>query len=171
MVRALMANILSARELDAIFHDCRERQYEDTLLLSSVVALLGLVVTKAQPSLHAAYQAQRKELGVSAKALYDKVAGVELPVIRELVRCTAERAVAVVDALQQPTPVLRGYHSLTLNGSHLAATQHRLAETRRVKGGPLPGQGLVVLDADRRLIVDFLPGRDGHDQERTLLQD
>jgi IS4 transposase len=170
MVRAAMANVLSSRELDAIFHDRRQRQYEDELLFSSVVGLLTLVVTKTQKSLHAAYQAERKQLGVSAKALYDKLAGVELPVTRELVRRTAERMAAVVDALAPArAPLLPGYRTLVLDGSHLAATEHRLQETRRVRGGPLPGQGLVVLDADRRLIVDFLPSEDGHEQERNLL--
>ena len=172
MTRALMANILSANELDAIFHDCRQRQYEDTLLFSSVVGLLSLVVTKAQPSLHAAYKAQRKELGVSVKALHDKLAGVELPVTRELVRRTADRMGPVVKALgTRQTPVLEGYRTFILDGSHLAATEHRLRETRHVKGGPLPGQGLVILDADQRLITDFLPSEDGHDQERALLSD
>jgi IS4 transposase len=170
MTRALMANILSIPELDAIFGDCRQRQYEDKLLFSSVVGLLSLVVTKAQPSVHAAYQAQRKELGVSVKALYDKLAGVELPVTRELVRRTGERMLRVVEALDaRRTSVLKGYRTLILDGSHLAASEHRLAQTRRVKGGPLPGQGLVVLDADARLIIDFLPSEDGHDQERALL--
>ena len=40
MTRALMANILWANKLDAIFQECRQRQYEDTLLFSSVVGLL-----------------------------------------------------------------------------------------------------------------------------------
>jgi hypothetical protein len=172
MVRAAMANILAPRELDAIFHDCRVRQYEDELLFSTVVGLLSLVVTKARKSVNAAYQMLRRELGVSVKALYDKLAGVERPVTRELVRRTAERTAAVIDALHgDRTPILPGYRTLVLDGSHLAATEHRLKETRRVKGGPLPGQGLVVLDADRRLIVDFLPSEDGHEQERNLLPD
>lgn len=172
MVRAAMANILSPRELDAIFHDCRERQYQDTLLFSSVVGLLSLAVTKAQPSLHAAYQSQREELGVQAAALYLKVAGTELPVTRELVRRTAERMAAVIEALAVPRePALSGYRTFLLDGSHLAATEHRLKETRRLKGGPLPGQGLVVLDADRGLISDFLPCVDGHEQERRQLTD
>jgi len=172
MVRAAMANILSPRELDAIFHDCRERQYQDTLLFSSVVGLLSLAVTKAQPSLHAAYQSQREELGVQAAALYLKVAGTELPVTRELVRRTAGRMAAVIEALAVPREsVLPGYRTFLLDGSHLAATDHRLKETRRLKGGPLPGQGLVVLDADRGLIADFLPCVDGHEQERRQLTD
>src|SRR5436189_517570 len=90
MVRGLMANILSAAELNAIFHDKAERQWENELLFSTVVELLSLVVTKSKRSLHAAYQTHREKLGVSAKALYDKVAGVELPVTQEFVRRTAQ---------------------------------------------------------------------------------
>ena len=37
--------------------------------------------------------------------------------------------------------------------------------------GPLPGQTLVVLDPDCRLIVDAFPCQDGHAQERSLLTD
>lgn len=170
MVRAAMANILSPRELDAIFHDCRQRQYQDTLLFSAVVGLLALAVTKVQRSLHAAYQAQKKELGVSVAALYLKVAHTEVPVIRELVRRTAQRMAAVIEAFDLPhEPVLSDYRTFIMDGSHLAATEHRLKETRCRKGGPLPGQGLVVLDADRRLISDFLPCVDGHEQERSQM--
>jgi len=170
MVRAAMANILSPAELDAIFEDCRERQYRDTLLFSSVVGLLALAVTKVHRSLHAAYQAQRKELGVKVASLYLKLSHTELPVTRELVRRTAQRMAAVIEAVGLPrAPVLSGYRTFILDGSHLAATEHRLKETRRAKGGPLPGQGLVVLDADRGLICDFLPCVDGHEQERAQM--
>lgn len=170
MVRAAMANILSPHELDAIFEDCRERQYRDTLLFSSVVGLLSLAVTKVHPSLHAAYQAQREQLGVKVASLYLKLSHTELPIVRELVRRTAERMTAVIEAFGLPyTPLLPGYRTFLLDGSHLAATQHRLKETRRLRGGPLPGQGLVVLDADHRLISDFLPCEDGHEQERSQM--
>jgi IS4 transposase len=169
MVRVAMANVLSSRELDAIFHDCRERQYQGKLLFSSLVRLMSLVVSKSKPSLHAAYQSQQEELGVSAKALYDKARHVELSVTRELVARTAEKMGDVIDQLTPPQPTLEGYRTYVLDGSHLAATQHRLKETRASRGGPLPGHGLVVLDADRRLIVDFLPTTDGHEQERNLL--
>lgn len=170
MVRGLMANILSATELNAIFHDTAKRQWENELLFSTTVDLLGLVVTKAKPSLHAAYQTHREELGVTAKALYDKVAGVELPVTQELVRRTARRMQEVLVALEPACPsLLPGYEVRILDGSHLAATQHRIEETRTVRGGPLPGHALVVLDPRWRLVVDFLPCADGHAQERSLL--
>jgi IS4 transposase len=170
MVRAAMANILSPRELDAIFEDCRQRQYEDTLLFSSVVGLLSLAVTKVHGSLHAAYQAQRAELGVKVASLYLKISHTELPIIREFVRRTAQRMTAVIEAFDLArTPVLPGYRTFKLDGSHLAASEHRLKETRLVNGGPLPGQGLVVLDADLGLISDFLPCDDGHEQERAQM--
>lgn len=170
MVRGLMANILSAGELDAIFHERAVQQWEHELLFSSVVDLLSLVVTKAKPSLHAAYQTHRKQLGVSAKALYDKVARVELPVTQELVRRTAHRMreVLVAIAPARPSP-LPGYEVRILDGSHLAATEHRIKETRTVRGAPLPGHMLVVLDPRWRLVVDIIPCADGHAQERSLL--
>jgi IS4 transposase len=170
MVRGLMSNILSAKQLNALFRESARRQYESEVLFSSVVELLGLVVTKAQRSLHAAYQTRREELNVSVKALYEKVASTELSVTRELVRRTAERMGEVLAALEPDRPEhLAGYELRILDGSHLAASEHRLKVTRRVRGGPLPGQALVVLDPRRALVVDLIPTDDGHAQERSLL--
>ncbi len=154
---------LAATAID--FVDSRE-----PCVLTGLAELLGLVVTKAKPSLHAAYQSRREALGVSVAALYEKIARTELPITRELVRRTAQRMLAVCEALEpHRAPLLAGYRTLILDGSHLAATQHRLKPTRGVNGGPLPGQGLVVLDADRGLINDFLPCADGHAQERSQM--
>ena len=170
MVRGLMANILSAAQLDAIFHEKAKRQWEHELLFSTVVDLLSLVVTKAKRSLHAAYQTHRAELDVSVKALYDKVSGVELPVTQELVRRTARRMREVLVAVDPHRPSsLAGYEVRILDGSHLAATEHRIKETRKVRGAPLPGHTLVVLDPRWRLVVDIIPCADGHAQERSLL--
>lgn len=169
MVRGLLANILSPHELDAIFRDTAERQYEDELLFSSVVELLGLVVTKAKPSLHAAYQTHRNKLGVSVQSLYNKTNGTEPQVVCELVRRTAERMRAVIEALAPRPGTLQGYDTRILDGSHLAATEHRIQELRTVRGGPLPGQALVVLDPRLGLITDIIPCEDGHAQERSLL--
>lgn len=170
MVRALMSNILSASELDAVFREKAKRQWENELLFSTIFDLMGLVVTKSRRSLHAAYQAHHTNLGVSAKALYDKTAGVELAVTQELVRRTARRMRDVVEVMEPDRPaILPGYQVRIVDGSHLAATEHRIKETRRLRGGPLPGQSLVVLDPDRRLVVDMIPCADGHAQERSLI--
>jgi IS4 transposase len=169
MVRGLMANVLSPAELNAIFRQTAKRQHESSLLFSTVVDLLGLVVSKAQRSLHAAYQARRRELSVSLAALYEKTARVEPSVTRELVRRTGQRMREVVAALEpDQVPLLAGYEVRIVDGSHLASTEHRIEETRTLRGGPLPGQALVILDPQRGLIVDMIPCEDGHAQERSL---
>ena len=65
--------------------------------------------------------------------------------------------------------ILPGLEVFYLDGNHLAATEHRLAELRVTREGPLPGQSLALLDAQRELIVDLVPCEDGHAQERSLL--
>jgi hypothetical protein len=45
-------------------------QYTRAVLFSSVVDLMGQVVLGIQPSVHAAYQAQADQLGVSDQAIY-----------------------------------------------------------------------------------------------------
>lgn len=172
MVRATMANVLAPAQLDAIFRDTAVQQREGELLFSSVVGLLHLAVLKTKPSLHAAYQMQHKELGVSVKSVYEKLAHVELPVTRELVRKTANGMSNVLDALgHQPRNVLPGYRVRVLDGSHLRATERRLDVHRMLNGAPLPGQALVVLDPQRMLVEDMIPCEDGHSQERLLLHE
>ena len=169
MVRGLMANVLSPAELNALFRETAERQHESPLLFSTIVDLLSLVVSKAQRSLHAAYQTRRQELSVSLAALYEKTARVEPLVTRELVRRTGQRMREVVAALEpDQVPLLTGYEVRIVDGSHLASTEHRIEETRVLRGGPLPGHALVILDPERGLIVDMIPCEDGHAQERSL---
>jgi hypothetical protein len=66
-------------------------------------------------------------------------------------------------------PWLPGYRVRILDGNHLAATQHRLKETRRQAAAPLPGQALVLFDPEADLVTDVLLEEDGHAQERSLL--
>ena len=172
MVRATMANVLESDRLDEIFHDSAVQQREGQLLFSSVAGLLHLAVLKTKPSLNAAYKAQHEELGVSIKSVYDKLAHVELPVTRELVRRTADQMRSVLDAMgNSPREVLPGYRVRILDGSHLGATERRLDVHRMRNGAPLPGQALVVLDPQRMLIEDVIPCEDGHSQERAILHE
>ena len=170
MTRALFANILAPQDLDDIFKDCAERQYEGDLLFSTAVHLLALAVTKQQPALNSAYKQHQESIDVSVTALYAKLRGVELPVIRELVRRTAEKMAHIVGELSPITePLIPGYVTRILDGFHLAGTEHRIKETRTLNGAPLPGQFLALLDPERRLIVDIYPCEDGHAQERSIL--
>jgi hypothetical protein len=106
MARGLLAHALSADQLNLLFHEHAERQYEGELLFSSVIELLSLVVTETQKSLHAAYQTHQDELAVSLTAFYDKLAGMELPVIRALVSETAQRMRLVAEGAVRPVMVV-----------------------------------------------------------------
>src|SRR5262249_38309469 len=111
----------------------------------------------------------RKELGVTVAALYAKLDGIEDDVTAELVRHVGSRLGPVVEQLGgQLPPLVPGYRAKIIDGKHLNATEHRLAELRDVKASPLPGQALVVLDTSLMIAIDMFPCQDGHAQERSL---
>jgi VCBS repeat-containing protein len=170
MVRATIENVLSAERLDAIFDENAEQQYAGELLFSTVADIMGQVVCQIHPSVNAAYIDRQDEIGVSVKAVYDKLKGIETAVSRALVRDTATRMQAIIKqtgGLQQP--LLAGYRTKIVDGNHLRRTDRRIGELRELNAAPLPGKSLVVFDPQYRLAVDVLPCEDGHAQERSLL--
>jgi hypothetical protein len=170
MTRVLMENALAPEALNRLFATCASQQYERTLLFSSVVDLMGMVVCRIHPSVHAAYQAVSATLPVSLTALYDKLKRMKGDVSAALVRHSATQLGPVIDALggQLPSP-LPGYRVKILDGNHLASTERRLQVVHQSKAGPLPGHALVVLDPAWMLVTDMIPCEDGHAQERSLL--
>jgi len=169
MTRALLEHALGERELDVLFAEHAEWQYEKKLLFSSIVDLMGMVVCKIQPSVCAAYQAVEDTLPVTLSAVYAKLNGIEGDVSAAFVRHTAARLGSVVEELGGQLPaLLPGYRVRIIDGNHFAATEHRLAVLRETKAGPLPGQALVILDPALMLATDMIPCEDGHAQERSL---
>jgi hypothetical protein len=78
----------------------------------------------------------------------------------------------VIRALRaEVPPLLDGYRVKILDGNHLAATEHRIKETRTLNSAPLPGEALVLLDPQLRLILDVIPCEDAYAQERSLLDE
>jgi hypothetical protein len=65
MARGVLENILDPVRIDVVFEAIAERQYTRDLAFSSVVDLMSQVVLGIQPSVHAAYRAMAKNLGVS----------------------------------------------------------------------------------------------------------
>lgn len=107
MVRAALEHALSPQAIDGLFEQVAERQYTRTLLFSAVVDLMGSVVTKVRPSIHAAYQARAEVLGVSLRALYDKLDRLEPGISAALVRHTAQALGPVITAMggERPAPL------------------------------------------------------------------
>lgn len=170
MFRGTLESIFSADRLDGIFATHARRQQNSTLLFSTCADMLSLVVLGSRKSLHAEYRVRRAELAVSVKAVYGKVARVETQVCEHLVRDTAADCAQVVEELgalvKGPLP---GFEVRILDGNHLAGSEHRIGELRRLGAAALPGQSLVILDPQRQLLCDTITCEDGHSNERTLI--
>ena len=169
MARTMMEMALAREDLDGLFEQHTDRQYTRSLLFSTIVDLMGVVVSKSQPSIHAAFQEVRETLPVSLTAVYDKLNGLESTVTSALVRHSADKLASVIVAMKgQLPPLLPGYRARIIDGNHLAATQRRIKVLKRSKAGPLPGHSLVVLDPELMLATNMIPCEDGHAQERSL---
>src|SRR5260370_37626067 len=172
MVQGAVEFALNASQLDALFEQHATDQYTRSLLFSSIVDLLTQVVCGVRNSVHAAFQACDEPLGVSLTSVYNKLNGIEPAVAAQLVRHSAERLAPVVRQSGGLLPDwVPGYQVRIIDGNHLAATQHRLAETRRHSAGPLPGLALAVLDPALMMVRDVFPCEDAHAQERSLLDE
>lgn len=170
MARALLENVFAAERLDALFERVAERQSNKDLLFSTVVDLMGLVAAKVRPSVNAAYLSKKEEVGVTVKALYDKLQRLETGVSQALVRDTAAQMADIIRQLHGERPeLLPGYRTKILDGNHLQATERRLKAFAEVNAAPLPGHSLVVLDPSLQLAIDVFPCEDAYTQERALL--
>ena len=170
LVRGLLERALDPEPLDHLFDQTAQKQYTRELLFSATVDLVATVACRIHPTIHAAYQANPEALGVTVRAVYDKLAGMEPGLGENLVRHTAERLKPLLRQLRATLPPLvRGYNCKILDGNHLGASERRLQELRDVAAGPLPGQTLVVLEPEYQLATDVFCCEDGHAQERSLL--
>src|SRR3954452_25439779 len=88
MARAALEHALAPRAVDAIFEAVAQRQYSRTLLFSTVVGLMGSVVSNIRPAIHAAFQANAESIGVSLPAVYDKIDRMPPRAGRDLRRAT-----------------------------------------------------------------------------------
>lgn len=170
MARGLLEHALQPEPLDELFERTATVQYTDKLLFSTVVDTMSLVVCGFYKSPHAVYVSHREQFPVALKCVYEKLNGVELPVMQQLVRHNAARLTEVIQALGGALPeLLPGFRVKILDGNCLASSEHRIKELRELAAAPLPGKTLVVLDPQLDLVCDVFPCEDGHAQERALL--
>ena len=163
MSRSLLERSLTPMSLNALFEEKSDTQYTRELTFSSVVDLMGRVVTSAFPSVRAAHLDQSFEIPVSLTSLYNKLQGVEPAVSAGLVEHTAGQLRDLIRVVggSLPDPV-KGYRMFVLDGNAVAATEHRLAETRDDSAAPLPGKTLCIFQPSCQLITHVMPCEDGH---------
>lgn len=171
MAQLGLARVLDAKWIDELFEQHSTSQYTRELLFSTTVDLMSLVSLGLSPSIHAAAKSMEQELNVSMQSVYNKLNGIEAPVVRAFVSGSAERLVPVVQALEpKRMATVKGFRLRIVDGNHLAASEKRLKVLRNFRGAALPGQSLVVYDPDLSLVLDVLPCEDAHTQERLLMQ-
>jgi hypothetical protein len=170
MARSLLERTLTPESLDALFEDKANTQYTRELTFSSVVDLMAQVVTSAFPSVRAAFLDKSCDISVSLTSLYNKLQGIEATVSAELVGHTARQLQPLMQqiggALPEPVP---GYQMHILDGNNIAASEHRLGETRDNSAAPLPGKSLCVFKPAYQLVTNIVLCEDGHAQERSLV--
>jgi hypothetical protein len=124
MARGVLERLWDADRLAALFARTAAHQYTRELLFSSLVQLMGEVVLGVQPSVHAAYQAHKEDIGMSTTALYTKLDRVETTVAAALVRDAARLAEPVIQAWHASHPRwLPGSTMKVRDGHHLSATE------------------------------------------------
>jgi hypothetical protein len=169
MTRALLENVLQPQHLNELFERTAEEQYTRELLFSTVVETMTLVACRIYKSPRAVYTDNSDWFPVTLKCVYEKLQGVELPVMREMVIDNARRLQPIFEELNgQLPPLLPGYRVKILDGNALTGTDHRIKELRQTTSAALPGKSLVVLDPALGLAIDVIPCEDGHAQERSL---
>ena len=170
MARSLLERALTPAKLNSWFDKVAKRQYTRDLLFSSIFELMSLVVMKSYPSVNAAYQAEKANIGVSIASVYNKLNCLEEQVLATMLCDTSEELSELIGEMGGAcAPLLPGYRVKMLDGNCLASTQRRLAVLRDKSAGPLPGKSLVIYDPSLEMAIDVIPCEDGHAQERSLL--
>jgi len=170
MTAAILERVFDPQTLERVFEENAQLQYTHELTFGQVVKIMSDVVYRATPSVNAWYATHGKELSVRRAAVYDKLNGLELPIGAALVRHSADTLLPCLQALPNPpAPLLTGYRVRVLDGNHLAGTEHRIFETRRLRAAVLPGQALVFYDPRYDLMDAIVPCENAHAQERSLL--
>jgi hypothetical protein len=170
MARALLEHALQPGPLDEMFERMATVQYTDKLLFSTVVDTMGLIVCGISPSVNSVYLSRRQWFPVALTNVYQKLNGIELPLMQQLVRDNAARLREVLVALGGTLPaLLPGFPVKILDGNCIVSSEHRIEELRGLASAPLPGKTLNVFDPQLGLVTDVFPCEDGHAQERALL--
>jgi len=169
LVRSILQRLLPPEQLDSLFEQTAEKQYQRDLLFSSLMTLMLEVVLKSSPSVHHSYQRHQDDVGVTVKAVYNKLDNLEPNIAAELVRHSVRQLRPLQRVMRaEAPPLLPGYRVRIIDGNKFSGTEHRLKGTREHQASPLPGQALAILDPRYRMFIDMIPCEDGHAQERSL---
>jgi hypothetical protein len=167
MTRILAQDFIGS-DLNQIFDGNRELQYDYVASFQAVAATVADVALNFSDNFNQAYKEHKEKLDVTRQSFYAKTRGVEPAVSEAIVAHSAERAIAMQDALKfGPWKLLPGYRCFSVDGNALAKSDKRLKVLRDAKGAPLPGKIVARFDLQRQLFDRAYVLLDGHSQEST----
>lgn len=169
----LVTHAVIAEELDCVFQEHRQQQYEKNVKFSAVAMAVADVALNFSENFNQAYKAHREQLGVALTSFYAKInateTGTETGISEALVEKSAEQASGLQDALNfTPWEVLPGYRVFGVDGNALAKTDKRLGVLRESAGAPLPGKVVARFDIQRQLFDRAHLLDDAHAQESNV---
>jgi hypothetical protein len=172
MLEMILERAFHPDALNALFKRSAERQYTHELLFSTLVDLMLLVVLDKRNSVHRGYLSMRDEIGVSLRAVYDKLARTETAVSEELVKTVAERCAEIIDSMPGSllASPLGDIPLIIADGNHLAHTHRRIDALRTSEAAALPGFSLALLDPQRMLLRSIVAETDAHAGERSRME-
>src|SRR5262249_55263220 len=169
MTRCILGHLMTP-DLDAVFVQCRQRQYEGNIKFSALAASVADVALNFCPNFNQAYQKHHEELAASAVAYYGKLNRVEPAISEGVVRFAGRQASELLQALgSQPAGVLPGYTCSVLDGNHLRKTEKRLGALRGLAAAALPGTVVAKFNLQEQLFERAYLLEDAHAQECTVL--
>lgn len=164
----LLAQTFIGNELNRVFEDNRELQYDHVASFQAVAATVADVALNFSENFNQAYKEHKAELAVSRQSFYAKTRCVDPVVSEAVVAHSADRAIVLQEALDfRAWELLPGYRCLSVDGNALAKSDKRLKVLQEVKGAPLPGKTVARFDLQRQIFDRAYVLLDGHSQEST----
>jgi IS4 transposase len=172
MAQMALRHLFDPQALQQVFQTNAQAQREAIIPFAALTQMMASVVLSQEPSVNAAINKMQAELRASHQAIYGKLQRAETSISRGLVQYSFQRAFAVQKKLGSfARHDIARYETRLLDGNHLAATDHRIKETRDITAAPLPGKTLVVYSPRHDAIVDCFPIVEGHAQESSALDE
>lgn len=170
MTRCILAHLMND-DLNIVFQECRERQYDGHLPFVELATSVADVALGFCDNFNQAYKKYKQELEVSLVAFYGKLNRTEPTISEGVVRYSVDKATELMNALGgEPRPVLAGYKCSALDGNHLQKTEKRLGPLRGLCAAALPGTVVAKFDLQTELFERAYLLEDAHAQESTVLE-
>jgi hypothetical protein len=169
MTRCILGDLLTP-QLDEVFAQCRQRQYQGEIKFSALAASVADVALNFCANFNQAYKMHQDELAASIVAYYGKINRVEPSIAEGVVQFAHRQASQLIRALGGVAPdVLPGYKCSVLDGNHLRKSEKRLGVLRGLAGAALPGTVVAKLNLEDQLFERGYLLEDAHAQESTVL--